>query len=664
LTLTPHLKGQLRPPPRYNPALRPDLKIPPMQPIFRSIATLSVLCGLFIGCTREPEPPAEPPYDPARDYFTLSNYQQFRTRRLSLDLDVDFDTQALSGTATLHMLPLDDSAREIVLDTRNLHIRQVGVGNGQELTPADFHVGTTVGELGEALTIQLPANFTPAGEIVVEVSYRTDPSSTALQWLPPELTQGGQFPMLFSQSQNIHARSWIPLQDTPSVRITYDARVRTPANLLALMSADNDPQAPRDGEYRFEMPQPIPPYLMAIAVGNFFFAPIGEQTGVYAEPGLLSDAAWEFAETQDMMDRTEAVYGEYKWGRYDLLILPPSFPYGGMENPRLSFITPTVIAGDRSLVSLIAHELAHSWSGNLVTNATWRDIWLNEGFTSYLDARLMEMLYGKARADEERFNNYTSLMSQFAWVPPAMQALAPEKRPGDGEESQGSTYYAKGQFMLEHLEKLFGREAFDRFLAGYFDHFAWQSITTEQFVEYIDRQLFEPNPGVYSVERLEQWLYQPGLPDEAEVPVAATIEASTRAARDFAAGEITADEIPAEDWSPQAIVNLLAQLPLSATAGQLSALDEALGLSGSGNAEISREWFTQVAARRHTPAYPAMEEHLKRSGRIWLLAGTYRGLATNGADAALVRRIYEEAKGLYHPLTRMAIERVLSDGGA
>jgi hypothetical protein len=610
-----------------------------MKPAIRPTIASLLLFTVLSGCGRKAEAPVEPPYDPAHDYFTLSNYEQFQTHHLTLDLDVNFEAQTLSGTATLHMRPLAVAAREILLDTRSLHIEHVRVG--EDRLPAAFRVGETVGRLGEALTIELPPVFKPEGDFVVEVKYRTDPSSTALQWLPPRLTAGGEFPMLFSQSQNIHARSWIPLQDTPSVRFTYAATVRTPDELIALMSADNDPLAPRSGEYRFNMPQPIPSYLMAIAVGNFFFAPIGEQTGVYAEPELLDAAAWEFAETQDMMDRTEAVYGEYRWGRYDLLILPPSFPYGGMENPRLSFITPTVIAGDRSLVSLIAHELAHSWSGNLVTNATWRDIWLNEGFTSYLDARLMEMLYGKARADEERYNNYTSLLTQFTYVAERMQALAPEIRASDGEESQGSTYYAKGQFMLEHL----------------------QSITTEQFVKYIDQHLFQARPGIYSVAQLEQWLFEPGLPDEAEVPVAETIEASTRAARDFAAGERSAGEIPVGDWSPQVIVNLLSQLPPTTTAEQLVVLDEALELSESRNAEIGREWFTQVARRRHMAAYPAMEAHLKRYGRTWLLSGAYRGLVTNGEDTALARRIFDEAKAAYHPLTRMAIEKILADGG-
>jgi len=599
-------------------------------------------------------------YDPAHDYYTFSNYAQFRTRHLALDLAVNFEEQALEGTARLYASLLDPEARQLILDSRDLHVAEVRVGQDETSLPAEFGMGQPHKDLGKALIIDLPESFSPQGEFIIEIDYRTDPASTALQWLPPGLTAGGVLPMLFSQSQNIHARSWIPLQDTPAIRITYEATVRTPQTLLALMSAHNEPDAQRDGEYRFDMPQPIPSYLMAIAVGNFFFEEIGEQTGIYAEPELLEAAAWEFAETQEMMDRTEEVYGEYQWGRYDLLILPPSFPYGGMENPRLSFITPTVIAGDRSLVSLIAHELAHSWSGNLVTNETWRDIWLNEGFTSYLDARLIEMLYGKARADEERFNSYHELLEQFTYVAPEMQPLAPVKRGIEGEDSQGSTYYTKGQMMLDHLERLFGREVFDRFLAGYFEYFAWQSITTEQFVEYIDRELFQAYPGKYSVAQMSKWLYEPGLPEDAQAPVSKTMQESTAAAHLFAAGEVTAGQIPVDNWSPQMVVNLLTQLPPETSSERLSELDAALGLSESRNAEIAREWFTQVANRRHTPVYPAMRDHLGRFGRTWLLSGTYRGLVTNGQDAALAREIFEASKARYHPLTRLSIENILN----
>lgn len=307
-------------------------------------------------------------YDPARDYFTFANTGQFVTENIALDLTVDFDTEQLRGSAMLTMRRLDANATEVILDTRDLSINgvQFVLADG-EVREVDFRLGDNDDIKGAPLYLSLPEAAQSETNFALKIEYATSPKSTALQWLPPSLTAGGKHPLMFSQSQAIHARSWIPLQDTPAVRVTYEATVRTPPELLAVMSANNDPLTPRGGEYRFEMPQPIPSYLIAIAVGNIFFAPLGEDTGVYAEPELLDASVFEFADTQEMLDQAEEIFGPYEWGRYDLLVLPPSFPYGGMENPRLSFITPSLLAGDRSLVSVIAHELAHSWSGNLVS---------------------------------------------------------------------------------------------------------------------------------------------------------------------------------------------------------------------------------------------------------------------------------------------------------
>jgi len=479
-------------------------------------------------------------------------------------------------------------------------------------------------------------------------------------WLEPEQTAGGNYPFMFIQSQSIHARSWVPLQDTPAVRLTYEAVIRTPPDLLAVMSADNGVEAPRNGVYRFLMPQAIPSYLLALAVGNLQFSPFGENTGVYAEPEVLPAASWEFADTQDMLEVAEVIYGPYQWGRFDLLILPPSFPYGGMENPRLSFITPSLLAGDRSLVSTIAHELAHSWSGNLVSNRTWRDIWLNEGVTSYVEARLMEVLYGKERADEERLLTYQSLLENLQTVPPEMQPLAPVFESGDPDEGQQGIEYAKGQMLLEHLERQFGREVFDEFMAGYFDHFAFQAISTEQFLDYLDEQLLRMRPGVYSHEAVAEWLYQPGLPAVMTVPHSENLEVAVADARAWASGELPVDKLSRKSRSPQATIYFIKALPAELPHQQLAQLDRALGLSITQNAEIARAWFIEVATRRHLPAYAAMHAYLGRFGRTRLIEPVYRALVMNGQDAGLAAEIFEQARSLYHPLTVAAIEPLLT----
>jgi hypothetical protein len=447
--------------------------------------------------------------------------------------------------------------------------------------------------------------------------------------------------------------------------VTYEAVIHTPPQLLAVMSADNDPLAgvpgaARTGEYHFSMPQRIPSYLLALAVGNLAFAPFGPDTGVYAEPEVLQAAAWEFADTQSMLDAAEAIYGPYGWGRYDLLVLPPSFPFGGMENPRLSFITPSLLTGDRSLVAVIAHELAHSWSGNLVSNRTWRDIWLNEGTTSYLTSRLMEVLYGKERSDEERLLSYQSLQESLSDVPTDMQALAPVFSSGDPDEGQGTLHYSKGALFLENLEARFGREVFDAYMAGYFKHFAMQSISSEQFLDYIDTNLLQQHPGIYTRKQVAEWLYQPGIPASALVPTSASLDGAAAAARNWSSGELPSSELTFQDWSPQATVYFIKALPAGLSPAQLTELDELLGLSQSRNAEIARAWFTQVAARRYLPAYEKMDDYLGRYGRTRLLEPVYAALIANGSDAEWARETFKEHKATYHPLTVAKIERVIA----
>ena len=627
----------------------------------RTISMLLISSLLFACSQDDGSPPIQKPLDVTHDYFSFANTDQFVTDHISLDLTVDFEQRELRGWVTLQMRRLDPGAMDIVLDTRDLHIDHVLVGGpGSEAARATFGYTENHPKLGQALSITLPGGLEQQQDLLVTIHYKTDPGASALQWLPKELTAGGKQPFMFSQSQSIHARSWVPLQDTPSVRITYSANIHTPSNLLAVMSADNDPLTPRSGEYRFNMPQPIPSYLLAIAVGNIYFAPIGEQTGIYAEPEMLDASTFEFASTQQMLETAESLYGPYLWGRYDLLILPSSFPFGGMENPRLSFITPSVLAGDQSLVSLIAHELAHSWSGNLVSNRTWRDIWLNEGVTSYLDARLMEVLFGKDRADEERVLSYREMLQNIDKVSPAMQALAPVKDIDDPNQSQSGLAYHKGQLFLQHLENIFGRTEFDSFLAAYFKRFAFQSISSEQFLDYLDQNLLQTQPGKFSREQAQEWLYQPGLPSDTPIPRSETLERAAQLATSWAAGEVRAAEIPVSDWSPQATIHFVNSLPVDLSEKQLSELDDHFGFSKTTNAEIGRAWFTQVAARRYLPAYEEMEAYLKRHGRARLITPIYLAMAKNGDDRELALTIFETAGKTYHPLTLMMIERRLN----
>lgn len=582
-----------------------------------------------------------------KDYHSLANPEQVKVKHINLDLTVDFTKQQINGTAQLEFERVQPDANALVLDTRGLTI--FDVTSGGKSVP--FELLEEVPELGAPLKISLLDDVN-----VVTVAYATSQDASGAQWLTPAQTAGKTHPFLFTQAQAVHARSFIPLQDSPQVRVTYNATIRTPAELLAVMSAANDPATPRDGVYEFTMPQPIPSYLIALAVGDLQFKAMGPRTGVYAEPSILDAAADEFSDTESMLEVTEKTYGPYSWDRYDLLILPPSFPFGGMENPRLSFITPTVIAGDKSLVSLIAHELAHSWSGNTVTNATWRDLWLNEGFTTYLTYRIMEMIYGTDRYNMEAVLGYQDLEQDVATLDPNDQILAIDLKGRNPDDVFSNIPYEKGALFLREIEQKIGRANFDQFLLEYFKHFAFQSITTDQFIAYLDDTLLKSYPQKLSKERVMQWIFEPGIPEGAPMPESNAFSLVDEIRSNWLAGNIAASEIDTSAWTVHHWLYFLNNLPDLLTDEQLSELDSAFALTASHNNEIAHSWLLIAVKNQYKPAYERLYSYLVSIGRNKLVKPLYRELATTAEGKAFAKKAFEEAKPGYHPLTVKANE--------
>ena len=577
-----------------------------------------------------------------KDYHSLANPEQVLINHLSLDLTVDFDTKIMTGVATLNYQKKDPAATTLILDTKSLRIDSVS-SNGQAL---EFSLRDEGPDLGSALEIILPA----MGDTLT-INYATSPQASGVQWLTPAQTAGGQHPFLFTQAQATHARSFIPLQDSPQVRITYDAVIRTPPELVAVMSAANDPNAVRDGVYEFTMPQAIPSYLIALAVGDLQFKAMGERTGVYAEAPILDAAAAEFEDTEAMLIATEKRYGPYSWDRYDLLILPPSFPFGGMENPRLSFITPTVIAGDKSLVALIAHELAHSWSGNTVTNATWRDLWLNEGFTTYLTYRIMEIVYGEDRYNMEAVLGYQKLQENIGDLEANDQILAIDLRGRDPDDVFSNVPYQKGALFLRELENKIGRDNFDEFLLKYFQTFAFQSITTDQFLDYLKSTLLAEYPEQLNIERINQWVFEPGIPENTAVPESDAFELVDAARTSWLDGSLAAADIDTSSWTFHQWLYFLNNMPDSFSLENMAELDAAFDLTHSKNNEIAHSWLLSSIKLWYEPALPRLHDYLTSIGRNKLVKPLYRELANTERGKALGRKAFAQAKDGYHPLT-------------
>jgi hypothetical protein len=354
------------------------------------------------------------------------------------------------------------------------------------------------------------------------------------------------------------------------------------------------------------------------------------------------------------------LYGPYRWGRYDILVLPPSFPVGGMENPNMTFATPTIIVGDKSLVSVISHELAHSWSGNLITAASWRDIWLNEGITTYVQGRITEALYGKSLADEEALLSARALQKEIGKMPANSQKLAPDPRGVGADDSLSDVAYDKGSWFLRTLEQRYGREHFDAYLKSYFDHFAFQSITTEQMLAFLRPNLIEKYPGKMSWDEVKAWVYGEGIPKDAPLPDSPRFNTIDRERTDFLAGSLAATKLDAKDWNTQEWMYFLDRLPDVAPLDKLQQLDAAWHLTGTPNAEIGMRWYSHAIAAGDKAVWTAAAEHMTRIGRLYLTTPLYKAFVKTPEGLAYAEQVYAKAKAGYHPLTQQVVESVFA----
>ncbi|MDG5493035.1 M1 family metallopeptidase [Psychroserpens sp. SPM9] len=603
------------------------------------------LIVLAFACHDEKKEPITPKYVEESHSYARPNTAAIT--HLDLDIEANFDTKTISGSATY---AIDNNvATSIVLDSKFLNITKVQA-DGKDTT---FTLGDFDAQLGRPLIIDIAPNTNS-----ITVFYNTTDQTEALQWLSPQQTADKTHPFLFTQGQAILTRSWIPIQDSPQIRITYNATVKVPKALMAVMSAENPKEKTADGIYTFKMKQPISPYLMALAVGDIQYKAVSHRTGVYAEPSMVDKAQAEFSDMEKMVVAAENLYGDYDWDQFDVIVLPPSFPFGGMENPRLTFATPTVIAGDKSLTSLIAHELAHSWSGNLVTNATWNDFWLNEGFTVYFEIRIMEALYGKDRANMIALIGRQDLEEEVEGFKnePEMTKLKLDLTNKNPDDGMNSIAYDKGYLFLRTLEETVGREKFDAFLKNYFKTNAFSTVTTEGFVDYLNTNLLEPNAIEFNVD---EWIYQPGIPDNQAVIVSDKFENARRTLQSFL-DQKTVDVSKTQNWTTQEWVHFIRNFPESITVEDMKRLDDAFHFTNSSNSHIAMVWFEQAINHDYHDHHvdQKIEDFLIRVGRRWYVSTLYKAFKRHDkVDEAL--EIYHKARGNYHSVTSNTIDEML-----
>ncbi|MGJ8593906.1 MAG: M1 family metallopeptidase [Aquaticitalea sp.] len=604
----------------------------------------SVVLILF-NCEQPKEEKIENKY--AEEPHSYAQPNEAVIKHLDLDIIVNFDQQIISGTATYDIE--NNDASEIILDSKFLEIKDVSV-DGKEAT---FMLGTHAEMLGQSLTIPIKEDSKQ-----IAITYKTTNKTEALQWLTAQQTADKTNPFLFTQGQAILTRTWIPIQDSPQIRITYDATVKIPSELMAVMSAENPKTKSADGIYHFKMKQPIPAYLIALAIGDIEYKAVSNRTGVYAEKSMLDKVHTEFSDMERMVVAAENLYGDYDWEQFDVIVLPPSFPFGGMENPRLTFATPTVIAGDKSLTSLVAHELAHSWSGNLVTNATWNDFWLNEGFTVYFEIRIMEALYGKERANMLALIGRQDLDEEIESLKetPNDTKLKLDLKGRNPDDGMNSIAYDKGYLFLRTLEETVGREKLDAFLKSYFKKNAFSTTNTEDFVSYLNTNLLEKNNITFNTD---EWIYQSGVPENAAKIQSDAFSAVENTLKTYMETN-TIDAISTNQWTPQEWVHFVRNFPEEITVEQMQQLDDTFNFTNSSNSYIAMVWYEQAINHNYhgNNVDEQIETFLTTVGRRWYVTTLFKAYKnSNRVDEALA--IYKKARGNYHSVTANTIDDLL-----
>jgi len=568
-------------------------------------------------------------------------------KHLDLDIALDFSAKIISGKATYQIK--NNNAKQIILDSKFLNIKEAEA-DGKETT---FSLSEFDKQLGQALTIDITKETK-----TITVHYETTDKTEALQWLSAQQTTDKTHPFLFTQGQAILTRTWIPIQDSPQIRITYNAKVQVPKQLMAVMSAENPTKKTEDGRYTFKMKQAISPYLIALAVGDIEYKAISDRTGVYAEKSMLDKVHYEFSDMEKMVVAAENLYGKYAWEQFDVIVLPPSFPFGGMENPRLTFATPTVIAGDKSLTSLIAHELAHSWSGNLVTNATWDDFWLNEGFTVYFEMRIMEALYGKDRANMLAHIAHQQLNDEIEGFKktPDETKLKHNLKGRNPDDGMTSIPYDKGYLFLRTIEELTGREKFDAFLKTYFETHAFSTMSTERFVVYLNENLLDK----YGLDfNTEEWIYTAGLPANKAIIQSDKLDKVEAVIQQIVASN-KVDATLTKNWTTQEWVHFVKNLPNNITIGQLTLIDDAFDLTHSSNSYIAMVWYEKAVTHNYhgNEVDKNIEDFLVTVGRRWYVSTIYKAFK-NADKVKEALAIYTKARPNYHSVTANTIDDLL-----
>lgn len=600
-----------------------------------------------------------------KDPCSSAKLSEAAVKHLSLDIQVDFTQSVIKGTAIWTVQVLSDT-KFVSFDCKDLAIHSVSLPYILVEPHAVF---------GSELRVSIPVDSQSEGSSFhVTIEYSTSPASSAVQWLSPEQTMGSD-PFMFTQCQAIHARTLVPCQDSPGAKFTYDAVVRTTQGLTALMSALRVEDSGSE-RFRFKQDVPIPSYLLALAVGRLegrFFGK-DNRCSIWAEPQTIEKAYWEFSEDTDhFLQIAEDICGPYVWKHYGVLVLPPSFPYGGMENPCLTFVTPTLLAGDRSLVNVVAHEISHSWMGNLVTNVSWEHFWLNEGFTVYLERRIAAHYHGE---------NVRDLHGEIGWK--ALRGsvdhyghdheytkLIPSLEGVDPDDAFSSVPYEKGFALLMKLESIVGGASqMELYLKAHCSKFQMSTVDSFSFKAFF-LDFWKSNGSVEIFQRLEKfnwdnWFYAPGMPEKPQLDQT-LIQDAVKAANMWISGSFSdAKKISTEKWQTaqklvflETIESLLDEKKVQNVHALLEEIDATFNFRSSQNAEVRFSLYSIMLKSDYEDIFSDVVGFVKEQGRMKFVRPLYRLLFNAKGGSDLARKTFQKHCNFYHSIAAKMIRKDL-----
>ena len=628
------------------------------------------------------------------DISSYSNFDEIIQKEVFIDVSLDFDKKQMLGTMEVKYEILSSEIPNVILDLKGPEIVSVEYviknekNEEKTMIPLTYEIyseNVYKDSLGTPLKISLdnvkkniPDEYNKLSKsktLMLCIKFITTENCTGIQFLTKEQTYTKKYPFMFTQCEAIQCRSLFPVQDSPSVKSIYKVKTSIPSPLTFLFGGIKK-ESYLDNKSNqnvtiFEQKIPIPSYLVAFVAGELEYGKISERCGVWTEVGLCKIACNEFKDAEKYVQIAEEYFNHpYEWEIYNLLVLPFSFPYGGMENPNLTFVTPALLAGDCSMSNVIGHEISHSWTGNLVTNKNWKNFWVNEGFTIFMERKLDSALLGEEMENLEAIVGNNELIAdiKLLGLDSEYTKLSPDFGGNDPDDGFSTVPYEKGYQFLIFIEKLIGKDNFREVMQKYIKKYRYKSVDHTAFKEVleglINEKLKDPKKIIDEIN-WDKWLYEKGIPSYKNDFSSKLLKEAEKLAEDFLQEKEDKSSVLKvfKEWHTNvklAFLNYLLDNKNKIDEKIMKNLKNELNLAEEYNSEIKYMWYLLALDKKVEEEIPNIKKFLETHGRLKYVRPVY--FAWIEKDYNQAKEFFDKTKYLYHAFARRIIQGKFDKG--